>query len=60
MVCGMRTVTILALTLFAAEPAFAQVGAQVPEPSNMALFGLGLLGLIVGRQFSKSRRNHDD
>ncbi|MCB2083987.1 MAG: PEP-CTERM sorting domain-containing protein [Sphingomonadaceae bacterium] len=56
----MRTLIILAYAILAAEPVFAQGGASVPEPSNMALFALGVLGLIVGRQFSKHRRNSDD
>ena len=40
-----------------ASPAYASGGTQVPEPSNLALFGLGLTGLIVGRLMAKRRKN---
>ena len=47
-----------AAMLFAASPLMAGVGAQaadqaaesIPEPSNIALLGLGMLGLILGRR----------
>ncbi len=41
--------------LLATSPAFAQVGASVPEPSNIALFSLGVLGLILGRRGGRSK-----
>ncbi|MCR2833002.1 PEP-CTERM sorting domain-containing protein [Parerythrobacter lacustris] len=56
----MRTFICIAFAALAADPAFAQDPAAVPEPSNIAIFGLGLLGLIVGRHFAKNRKNHDD
>lgn len=56
----MRTISITALSVFAAEPAFARIGAQIPEPSNMALFGLGLAGLIVGRFIARGKRKPDE
>lgn len=34
----------------------ASGGAQIPEPSNLALFGLGLTGLIIGRYAAKNRK----
>ena len=38
-------------------PAMAQsVGISVPEPTDGALFALGLVGLIVGRQVAKRRK----
>ena len=40
--------------LFAASPLMAGIGARaaesIPEPSNIALLGLGMLGLILGRR----------
>ncbi|RDC60657.1 hypothetical protein HME9302_01872 [Alteripontixanthobacter maritimus] len=46
----MRYLALIAL--FPAAPAAAQV-ATVPEPSNLALFGLGVAGLIIGRYAAK-------
>lgn len=56
---------ILALVLIAV-PAAAMAagqdanGIQIPEPSNMALMALGLVGLIVGRHTARSKRPRDD
>ena len=38
--------------LLSAAPAFADEGAQVPEGSQLTLFALGLLGVIVGRRLA--------
>ena len=47
--------------MLAAVPAAASGGATVPEPSDLALFALGLAGVIIGRQSVKRRnRNEDD
>ncbi|WP_128893309.1 PEP-CTERM sorting domain-containing protein [Erythrobacter sp. HKB08] len=56
----MRTTPAILLAIFAADPAFARIGAQIPEPSNMALFGLGLAGLIVGRFIARGKRKTDE
>lgn len=52
---GMITrAAIGAAMLLAASPLMAGVGVRVaesiPEPSNIALFGLGMIGLILGRR----------
>ncbi len=39
-----------------ATPALA-AGAVVPEPSSMALIGLGVLGVIVGRRGARRKRD---
>ena len=57
-------VTRLALAvaaLVSAAPAWAQDGTAVPEGSNLTLFALGLLGVIIGRRASISaqRRKRD-
>lgn len=39
-----------------ATPALA-AGAAVPEPSSMALFGLGVLGVVVGRRGARGKRD---
>lgn len=50
----------LALPLLAvmalATPAYAQSGGiSIPEPTDAALFTIGLVGLIVGRQIAKRK-----
>ncbi|TCJ38360.1 PEP-CTERM sorting domain-containing protein [Parafrankia sp. BMG5.11] len=42
--------------LVIASPAMA-AGTAVPEPSGLALFGLGVLGVIVGRRGARRRRD---
>ena len=42
------------LLLLAAAPAHA-AGTAVAEPSSLALFALGVIGVIVGRQSAKRR-----
>lgn len=51
----------ISLTLFAAfavaAPVAAQsVGVSIPEPSDGALFALGVVGLIVGRTVARKRK----
>jgi hypothetical protein len=45
--------------LLSAAPALADQGAQVPEGSQLTLFALGLLGVIVGRRASMRRPGKD-
>jgi hypothetical protein len=45
--------------LLSAAPAFAAEGAQVPEGSQLTLFALGILGVIVGRRASMRRPGKD-
>ena len=42
--------------VFVAAPVAAADGIQIPEPSNMALMALGLVGLLVGRHAARSKR----
>ncbi len=51
----MRTSCFIILLSIAA-PAYA-AGTAIPEPSTLALFGLGVLGVIVGRQGSCRKRD---
>lgn len=53
-----RTHPILAMLvmLATATPALAQASA-VPEPSSLLLLGLGVAGVIVGRQSSRRRKD---
>ena len=39
-----------------ASPALA-AGAAVPEPSSMALFGLGVVGVLIGRHGARRKRD---
>lgn len=43
--------------LGASAPALARGGISIPDPANWALFALGVVGLIIGRQ--SSRPPHD-
>ena len=40
-------------------PAYGWSGAQIPEPSNLMLFGLGLAGLLIGRAIARRPRDVD-
>ncbi|WP_169829126.1 PEP-CTERM sorting domain-containing protein [Tsuneonella mangrovi] len=53
----MRYLPVIAL-LLTASPAFA-ASTPVPEPGSMGLFGLGVIGVIVGRQAAKKRSKRD-
>ena len=44
--------------LFLAVPTQA-AGTPLPEPSNLALFGLGLAGLVIGRRLAAKRKTPD-
>ncbi|MFZ1741698.1 MAG: PEP-CTERM sorting domain-containing protein [Pontixanthobacter sp.] len=52
----MRTRFTAIILMMISTPAAAWSGAQIPEPSNIALFGLGLTGLLIGRQVAKRKR----
>ena len=58
----MRILPTLALVgLFLnAVPAFAApAAAEVPEPSDLALFGLGLLGVVLGYRAVRVQKKRD-
>lgn len=38
----------------------SRVSTPVPEPSDFALFLIGVIGLLVGRRTSRSRSRSDD
>lgn len=48
---------VLLLMLAGASPALAGTSSAVPEPSTLVLFGLGAIGVIVGRRGGHSRRD---
>lgn len=51
-----RSLTLILTTAIAASPAMAQTGgSSIPDPSGIALFGMGLAGVIIGRHFSRRR-----
>jgi hypothetical protein len=55
-----RGLSLLVLAMIA-SPAFAQAGTPIPEPTDFAMFALGVAGLILGRQTSRrSPRDHDE
>jgi hypothetical protein len=49
----------LAAVLVMSTPAVAQGSIKIPEPTDIALFGLAVAGLIIGRRSSKAPP-HDD
>ena len=46
--------------LLIAAPASAASGTAIPEPSNWALFALGVVGVLIGRFGVRTRRRDDD
>ena len=53
--------SLVPLYLLQASPAAASWNNQIPEPSDLALFALGLLGVIIGRHgFERVRKRDDD
>ena len=48
-----------AAALLIAAPAVAQAGTAVPEPSNIALLALGVVGLLLGRRGAKRKPPKD-
>ncbi|MBB4613313.1 hypothetical protein [Novosphingobium taihuense] len=52
----LRIGTILLAFVASASPALAQsAGISIPEPTDGALFAMGVVGLIVGRHIAKRR-----
>jgi hypothetical protein len=51
--------TISAIALLAASPAWASGGMAIPEPTDITLLALGLAGVIIGRRGAKRRPPQD-
>ncbi|MEJ5978568.1 PEP-CTERM sorting domain-containing protein [Novosphingobium sp. PS1R-30] len=53
-----RTLGISAVvSLLLAGPAHAAGSIQLPDPSGITLFSLGIAGLLIGRHFAGKRRD---
>lgn len=50
-----RTLSFILLVLAGANPALAQSGSAIPEPTDALLFGMGLVGLVIGRYAARRR-----
>jgi hypothetical protein len=50
-----RIAAAFAILLATTGPAAAANGVSIPEPTDPWLFGLGVIGLLVGRQVAKRR-----
>ncbi|MFA7594825.1 MAG: PEP-CTERM sorting domain-containing protein [Novosphingobium sp.] len=55
---------LMSVHLLLAAPVNASSGTTVPEPSDLALFILGLLGVILGREvairYKRRDKDHDN
>ena len=54
-----RMIAAAALLLMA-SPALAEGGTAIPEPSNWALFAMGVAGVLIGRFVARKRKRPDD
>jgi hypothetical protein len=45
-------IALAAASLLLAEPAHAAMGFDLPDPSGLTLFALGVAGLLIGRRFA--------
>jgi hypothetical protein len=50
-----RSLGAIAILLASAGTALASPGVSIPEPSDPWLFGLGVVGLWVGRRAARRR-----
>lgn len=46
---------IAVVCLSSASPALASNGVTIPEPTDIALFAMGVMGLVIGRYGAKKR-----
>ncbi len=53
---SINAMSVLILSLGIATPALAAGGISIPEPSDLSLFALGVVGLLVGRHAAKRRK----
>jgi hypothetical protein len=55
----LRIFSALIVFVMTAGPAFAQAsgGTAIPEPTDGALFAIGLAGLIIGRHVARRKDN---
>ena len=53
----LRIISALVLFVMTAGPALAQAngGTAIPEPTDGALFAIGLAGLIIGRRVARRK-----
>lgn len=56
---GIAYLPLFACFFIMAVPVGASGGAAIPEPSDLTLFLLGLIGVIIGRQGVIARRRHE-
>ena len=56
MAAAIASLPVVAITGAHAVPNAGASPSDVPEPSDLALFALGVAGLIIGRQSIRNRR----
>ncbi len=53
---SITAMSALVLSIAAATPASEAGGITIPEPIDLSLFALGVVGLLVGRYAAKRRK----
>ena len=59
-IIGAAGLAIALTTAVMANAAIPGISTSIPEPSDFALFVMGVAGLIVGRRSSRRRHQSDD
>ncbi len=59
-IIGAVGIAVALSTTAMANAAITGISTPIPEPSDFALFLMGVAGLVVGRRSSRKRRQNDD
>ena len=59
-IIGAAGIAVALSTSAMANAAIPGITTSIPEPSDFALFVMGIAGLVIGRRSSRRRRQSDD